>query len=84
MFNKLARRLIIWAFKDRIKIFSGTMIMSEEMLEMRGSEYIEYAKRDITRNIADTLYKEGAIRFTEEHPSHINGMLIRARLVCLK
>lgn len=82
--NKLIRKLAYWFFKNKIKKFGGVMVMSDEMLSARGRDYVDYAKRDMVRNIADALYKEGAIHFTEEKTNVHGNSMIRAEIYVLK
>lgn len=82
--EKIIRKLLYWLFKNRIRKFSGVMMLSEEILQFKGEEYKDYAKQDMIRNISATIFREGLITFKEEKNAVGSATAIKAEIYVLK
>lgn len=85
MINKLARRLIIWAFKNKVKVHFNQRYMSHEELSILPQDAVTaHIRSSMLYELFNQLLDDGIIEFTEEDHKRIAGKMFKVRIITIK
>ena len=84
--EKYIKRLVRWAFQDRILIYRHSQFIDELDLIQSKEKVINYVKREIANKLAEKMLEDGVIDMEQEKnplPDRM-GDMIRSRVHILK
>ena len=84
--EKYIKRLVRWAFKDRILIYRHSQFIDEIDLIQSKYKVIDYVKREIANKLVEKMLEDGVIDMEQEKnplPDRM-GDIIRSRIHILK
>ncbi|MEK6883217.1 MAG: hypothetical protein AABY22_26560 [Nanoarchaeota archaeon] len=84
--EKYIKRLVRWAFQDRILVYRHSQFIDELDLVQSEGDITSYIKREIVHKLAEKMFEDGVIDMEQEKnplPDRI-GDIIRSRVHILK
>ena len=84
--EKYIKRLVRWAFKDRILVYRHSQFISAVDLVQSKYEVIDYVKREIAKELARKMLEDDVIDIEQERNPLVGreGDIIRSRVHILR
>lgn len=82
--NAIIRSLILWAWKDRVRVFRERKYLSSTEEILSRVNVGERVKVQILRDIALQLYQEGFVEFSERDDFNERCRVVDIKIICIK
>ena len=82
--NKIIRKLIIWAFRDKILVLSKAKTVQDVELVLAKYPVWDYLQEEIAVRIAHEMVEAGIMKFTQEQDVKRMSRTITGKIYILK
>ena len=82
--NKLIKKLIIWAFRDKIVVLSNAKTVQDVELVLAKYPVYDYIQEEIAVRIAHEMVQSGIMKFNQEQDIKRMNRTITGKIYILK